>query len=1266
LPDPVFILQLLSAPELRTVDRGAAVLSAGKPLALLAYLAVERRPVSREELATVLWPEADSARARASVRQALWTLRQALGQECFASDDPVALADGVVETDLALLVRALEGDNLGAADRLWKAPPLQDLEFPRAKGWHRWVDEIRNREEARFAEALEKAAAAELSRGRAQAAVRWLRRAVEVQPYKTAHRIALVEGLLDAHQVSDAALAIVEARSVATEPDQQAALDSLDDRLAALRYGPGSAQEPATLKTEFVGRATEFSKLSRKWRKARAGVSQVALVLGPPGIGKTRLAEELAAVGESDRGTVLSVKAVEVERSLDWGMASELVRGLHGLPGAAGISNRSASVLARLVPSLVGWKESVPVGGSGSSVEAAAVTDALLDLVCAVVDESPLLLVVDDLQWVDKHSRAALSHLARAAGREPLMVLFTCRTGEGDPEVAKVLDSLIRLPGTDPVELGPLSASEVSELLVLLLEPMEPENLHELSGRVFGITRGNPLFIVEILKLLQAEGLLEVGGGGKWRAAPECLSGPLPVPKTVESAIRRHLEDLGTAARHLAAHLARQARPVPPEELRRLSRLDPFEVSEGLRQLFERDLLRRNSDGKLQFVHDAVEEAARKHLRPDGSELAGGTGSGGPWRLGGVPVGRWRDPEWWRSRGGLGVMGVAVVALVAVLLGVWWGEGGLLAGLRSAPAPTYPYGQGRLWVPTEEGAIWLIPPSREEEEWRVEAEEVPFPHPVLKGPLQTTEGALRWFVDATDGPEAPPFVGVPRADGGVDPLLKIDGDAGFWDLSPDGRFALLMRQNLDVEHYAQEMVALDLESREVRTLFRAREMMSPGSWSPDGQRIAVAERGAWDSLRIVAPDGLPLRSFGFAGVSYLSDPHWCGDSDLLVFRTVLGGAPALGLLRVSTGSHRFLESRVLGLSYPRCLGDGRGVVARGYVDGEGYVVFLDTQRDTAFYIPGTEGEVRSALRWVPDTLPPVVQSMAVEGGKKELPVGERVRLSALGRFSDGSSRPLPATWASSDPSVASVNSEGVVVGNHPGAVALVARFADWLEDTVHLNIGPAGDSDFLFRDDFSSGTLDRWEQFGYPPSQVVDLNGAWVLSMNGDGRYNDGILARETFSLRAGASAEVQFRLLLTRSDRQRIFFCLEPVRPGVGLDLTDLRGSMPGGSVCARYPLDENVKLDPRGLALYFQGTGHIEHASLPPKLDVSDWTSMVLQVRPDGGVSLVVNGVRIHEALMKLPIPEGSRWRVRLAGASENTHLHVRSVTVWPGQRY
>jgi hypothetical protein len=881
-----------------------------------------------------------------------------------------------------------------------------------------------------------------------------------------------------------------------------------------------------------------------------------------------------------------------------------------------------------------------------------------------VAEESPLLLVVDDLQWVDKHSRAALSHLARTVGEEPVMMLFTCRTGEGDPEVAKALDSLARLPGTDPVELGPLEASEVAELLVLLLEPLEPESLHELAGRVYDITRGNPLFMVEILKLLQSEGLMEVGSGGKWRVSPACLEGPLPVPKTVESAIRRHLDDLDGVARYLAAHLAREARPLPVEELGRLARLNPFEVSEGLRQLFERDLIRRNPDGRLQFVHDAVEEAARRYLRADGRGVGLGQESG-DWPASKARR-RWRSLDWWRSREGMSVAGVGAVALVAAALGLWQGGGGLIDRLHAAPEPTYPYGHGRFFVRTGDGARWVTPPSREGEEWTATEAELPFPHEVLRGPIRTTDGSLHWFVHSSDGPEDPPFVGYPLSDGGVRPLLKVAGDAGFFDLSPTGRYALIMRQNLEVMHYAHDLVSMDLATGHIQTLFRAQEMLGGAAWSPDGRRVALVERGQWDSLRILTPDGTVLASFGLPDSPHLSSPSWCEDSERLVVQAVVDGVPTVGVLHAATGSHTFFPLLVPGLGSSKCVGGGSGVAAAGFLEGESRFVFLDLEQETISTIPGLSGAPIGAFWWVPERVAPVVQSLTIQGGDQQLEVGGKTRFTALARFTDGDERPVGVSWISGDPSVAWVDSTGLVIANHPGTIPVVARYADWLEDSVQVNVMAGDHAEVLFRDDFSSGDLRGWQMFGHPPAEVVEREGERVLSLPGDGRYSDGVAAHQTFSLSAGATLELQFQLPLTQRVWQKLVLCMEPCGGLAEPPPRDWRGAYLHGSICIRYPGDENVKFDRREARVIFNGFGHWELFTLPEDMDPSDWVHLALQIRPDGTVTTWVNHSYAHEARARLPIAEGSLWRVYLSGASVDTHLHVRSVTVWPGQRY
>ena len=139
-------LRILGNPVLVSATDGADVLvRPGKPLALLIYLAVRDGPVSRDELAELLWPAADRRHSRASLRQALWTLRQDLGEEIFASEDPVALSATRVSTDLESFRAALRRGDISTASELWTGPPLQELEFPGMRGWAWWAEELQTR-----------------------------------------------------------------------------------------------------------------------------------------------------------------------------------------------------------------------------------------------------------------------------------------------------------------------------------------------------------------------------------------------------------------------------------------------------------------------------------------------------------------------------------------------------------------------------------------------------------------------------------------------------------------------------------------------------------------------------------------------------------------------------------------------------------------------------------------------------------------------------------------------------------------------------------------------------------------------------------------------------------------------------------------------------------------------------------------------------------------------------------------------------------------
>ena len=100
MPIPPIRMRLLGPPEVMDAEGRTVPIPVGKPLALLAYVHLQQEPVPRTELSEVFWPGVPDRKARASLRQALWLLRKAIGEDLFTSDDPVSLRSDWVTSDL--------------------------------------------------------------------------------------------------------------------------------------------------------------------------------------------------------------------------------------------------------------------------------------------------------------------------------------------------------------------------------------------------------------------------------------------------------------------------------------------------------------------------------------------------------------------------------------------------------------------------------------------------------------------------------------------------------------------------------------------------------------------------------------------------------------------------------------------------------------------------------------------------------------------------------------------------------------------------------------------------------------------------------------------------------------------------------------------------------------------------------------------------------------------------------------------------------------
>jgi len=374
---------------------------------------------------------------------------------------------------------------------------------------------------------------------------------------------------------------------------------------------PKAAAAAAPQAAAFVGRDDARAALRSAWAAAlEARRSAVALVTGPAGIGKTRLAEVTCAEIEAAGGLVLSGRAREGEGVPAFWLWAQVLRRLLEVEASADELREVTRHAAELAELLHLEPPAEAGAGAGRTPEQSRflLFDAVSRVLLRAARRRPLLVWLEDLQWAGAESLRLLEHLALENVDAPLLVLATVRDEArepGDP-VARTLALLRAQDRSFEVALAPFSRAEVAALVERTLgRPAPPDLTSELSAR----TEGVPLFVREALRLLEERGAL---------AHPERIAREgVQLPPRALDLIRRPLEKLSSRCAAAVAAAAVLGREFDLPAVSHVASLPRDETLDAIDEAARAGVV-EESTGRagFRFTHALFQEAVLAGLSP--------------------------------------------------------------------------------------------------------------------------------------------------------------------------------------------------------------------------------------------------------------------------------------------------------------------------------------------------------------------------------------------------------------------------------------------------------------------------------------------------------------------------------------------------------------------------------------------------------------------------------------------------------------------------
>lgn len=594
---PSLSIRLLGPVEV-LVDGAPIAVDTRKAIALLSYLACSSGPLPRDRAMVLLWPDATTDSGRGSLRRTLSALRKGLdGAWLHADRREITLEPGAAIDTVAF--EALSGSeevaDLAAAAELYRgefmdgfalrdSAEFDDWQLRQAGTYRRLASAVFERlsdareHQGEVAEAID-------------AAVRWL----ALDPlHEPAHR-RLMMLYARAGDRNAAVRQYRECVRVFQEELGVAPLEETTDLYRRIVEGDGVAAvdvprvlpNVGTPHTGFVGREADLAALEAAYERGRGDLDGV-LVVGEPGIGKTRLVEEFI----DQRPRVLRVVAHPAERAVPYGIVVEIIRAGMALDGAAErlarLQPHWLAESSRLVPELgdvvADLPEPGPLEGPGGHRR---MLEGLARVVLALAEgPEPGVVFVDDAQWADPASVEVLALLVNRI-RDAAGLLILALRLDAVPDGHPLRD--LRLP---PIELTRLGVDEVAELLA-----EESSGLGERALELHQVSEGVPFILVEYLAALA-------------RGDDDLAS----LPGGVQTLLQERLDALSGVAVQVAGAASVLQRSFGFDDLRDVAGRTEGETLDALDELVRAGVIVEAEGDDFVFGHERLQQYAYESM----------------------------------------------------------------------------------------------------------------------------------------------------------------------------------------------------------------------------------------------------------------------------------------------------------------------------------------------------------------------------------------------------------------------------------------------------------------------------------------------------------------------------------------------------------------------------------------------------------------------------------------------------------------------------